>query len=260
MIGRRFRVIAAMAVLAAAHNVRSESEDWSYEFTPYLFATGLSGDGGMRGLEARVDMSFSDIWESLDSAFMGIFIARNNQWSLYVDGVYAKLEDGASVTRSGSTTISSLSESLNATITQQVYHLASGYRVADGPVMVDVIGGLRYARVSIDFVLSVTAPGPLSTQIGISDAAGWWDPLVGVRLVAPISSSWNALTYIDYGLAHGDSDGSYQALVGLNWQGGELWNAKIGYRYLSLDYHDEGEGFLWDMTMGGMYLGVGLHF
>ena len=66
----------------------AERSDWSYEFTPYLFASALNGDGGTRGIVVDVDESFSDIWSNLDIGFMGLFEARKGRWAVTFDGLY----------------------------------------------------------------------------------------------------------------------------------------------------------------------------
>jgi hypothetical protein len=47
----------------------------------------------VRGVEADLDRSFSDVWDTLDSAFMGMFTAQKGPWSFGLETVYFKLED-----------------------------------------------------------------------------------------------------------------------------------------------------------------------
>ena len=49
-----------LAVLLAASPASGE-EPWSFELTPYLWASGLHGDLSARGRTASVDSSFSDL-------------------------------------------------------------------------------------------------------------------------------------------------------------------------------------------------------
>lgn len=256
-IAHRIATIAlALTTWLSAH--AAIADEWSLELTPYLFATGLNGDGGVAGLEAGVDMSFNDIWDSLDSAFMGIAIARNGAWSAYLDGVYARLENSVSVNQVVPT-IGTITEALDSTITQQVYHLALGYRIVDGAANIDLVAGARFTDVDIELDLAFDA-GPISGRLSKRDSASWYDPIIGVRFDLPLDPAWSVVGYFDAGPGFGDSDGSFQALIGLDWRGRELWNAKFGYRYLSVDYADGSDGVLWDMTMQGLYLGIGFHF
>jgi opacity protein-like surface antigen len=54
------------------------------------------------------------------------------------------------------------------------------------------------------------------------------------------------------------SDLTYQAIAGANWQFAKNFSAKAGYRYLHQDF--EVDGFVWDMALHGVYLGLGIRF
>ena len=51
---------------------------------------------------------------------------------------------------------------------------------------------------------------------------------------------------------------TFQLLAGVNWQFTKIVSAKLGYRYLYQDYGHN--GFVWDMTASGFYLGAGFQF
>ncbi len=70
-----------------------ESDQWQFEITPYLFAISLDGTTGVAGVTADVDVSFDDLLDNIDSAFMFVFEARKGPWGLGFDGMYSKLED-----------------------------------------------------------------------------------------------------------------------------------------------------------------------
>ena len=71
-------VIATIMTLVTgtfyAQSTMAEDNDdkdaWQFEITPYLFAAGMNGTLGARGVESDLDMSFNDIWDRLDKAFM----------------------------------------------------------------------------------------------------------------------------------------------------------------------------------------------
>jgi len=69
------------------------SSAWQFEITPYLFAAGLQGETGTRGVKSDIDMSSTDILDHLDSAFMGVFEARKGYWLFAFEGVYFKMKD-----------------------------------------------------------------------------------------------------------------------------------------------------------------------
>ena len=75
----------AMPVLA--DNENADPSGWQFEITPYLFAAGMDGAAEMRGISASIDMSFSDIWERPDKAFMVYFTARKGDWIYAFDDI-----------------------------------------------------------------------------------------------------------------------------------------------------------------------------
>jgi hypothetical protein len=56
------------------------------------------------------------------------------------------------------------------------------------------------------------------------------------------------------------SDSICQLIVGLNWQFAEHFSLKAGYRYLNQDYGDDDQGFTWDMSAYGPFLGICIRF
>ncbi len=64
---------------------------WDYDLALYLFALGLDGRTVVRGREADVDVSFSDIVEDLEMAATGHFEAakRDSRWGWFGDVNYS---------------------------------------------------------------------------------------------------------------------------------------------------------------------------
>ena len=54
-----------------AENTLENSNKWNIDFTPYFWAAELKGDATLRGRTGSVDVSFRDIMDKLDIAFMG---------------------------------------------------------------------------------------------------------------------------------------------------------------------------------------------
>jgi opacity protein-like surface antigen len=250
----------ALAVPAAAQTaVRSESDTWQFEVTPYLFGSALSGTTGVGGVTADVDMSFGDIVENLDSGFMAMFEARKGPWGFGFDGVYFKLKDQKTSSWQGPGGIGSATGDLEATMTEQIYQLAAMYRLSDAAIKIDAIGAARYTRLDTDLDLVFTT-GPLlpGGARNLSASESWWDPVIGIRVIVPLAEQWSFVGYADIGGFGVGSDVTYQVLAGVNWQFSETFSAKAGYRYFYQDY--EHNGFVWDMTASGFYLGAGFRF
>lgn len=258
---KKLKVAYLPAICAASLCLSAQAQDWEIELSPYIFGTNLNGDTGAGHVLAEVDMSFGDIVDVLDSALMGTFVASNGTWSILGDAFYAKLQDEEAKSWQGPGGIGSLTGDLEVTLTQEIYQLAVAYRLGDEETNVDIFGGARYTQLDNELDLVFTSGGLLPggvTEVGGSES--WLEPILGARFLTPMGNNWSFLTYVDYAFGSGDSDGGYQAILGFNWQTGKTWNTKFGYRYLSWDFQDEDTGYVWDMVMDGLYVGVGFQF
>ncbi|HEX5093653.1 MAG TPA: hypothetical protein VFV84_13285 [Burkholderiales bacterium] len=248
----------AIAALAGTAQAAPPADDaWQFEFTPYLFGAALSGTTGVGHVRADVDASFGDILNNLDSGFMGMLEARKGKWGFGIDGVYFKLSNEKTGDWQGPGGIGSATGTLEATMTQQIYQLWSGYRIVDGRSKTDLIGAARYTQLDTDLELVTTTGGllPGGTR-SLSAGKRWWDAVIGVRSITPFAERWEFVSYADIG--GGGSALTYQFLLGLNWQAAKALKLKGGYRYFYQDYSDG--GFVWDMAAHGAYLGLGFAF
>ncbi len=238
----------------------SYNDVWQFEITPYLFAAGLKGQAGVRGVTADVDMSFNDIWDNLDSAFMGLFTAQKGRWSYGLEGVYFKITDEDSTSVTGPFGNVTVDGALKLTTSINIYQGSVGYRVYDDTTKVDLIGAVRYTQVKADMnVALTTTPGivfPPNSTLSAGGSEDWTDGVIGVRVLHPVSDKVSLLGYADIGA--GGSDLSYQMIAGVNWEFVKDFTAKAGYRVMDWDY--ENDGTVWDMQASGTYLGLGFKF
>jgi hypothetical protein len=251
---------AATDTSAAAQTAPySDADKWQFEITPYLFAAGMNGKTGIGPVTSNVAMSFDDIRKNLDRGFMALFEARKGPWTYGLEGVYFKLKDEGARSWQGPLGSSSTG-TLEATMTEQLYQLTAGYRVMDEHTEVDVLGAARYTQLDADLNLTVTT-GPSLLPDGSNSIGGtenWWDPVIGARVLQPLSDAWTLVGYADIGGFGAGSRLTYQLLAGANWQFSKSVSAKAGYRYLYQDY--ENGSFVWDMKSSGYYLGAGFRF
>ncbi len=84
-------VIAFICFSAYGQNEVGSSNKWNIEFTPYFWAAELKGDATLRGRTGPVEVSFSDLLDNLDIAFMGRAEAWKGRWGLFFDGLYMDL-------------------------------------------------------------------------------------------------------------------------------------------------------------------------
>ena len=236
------KTLLAMALAGLTFSPAGMASDgWQYEITPYIFFSGMKGDIGIGGLPpVDIDASFGDIADSLEAGFMGMFTARNGPLLFSFDGAYTKLEGSGTGPVFGNT----------FTLTNKLTILQGnvGYRVLDdNKVDVDALAGVRYMKLEVDLA------GP-NNSVGSSDS--WADFVVGGLMTASVAENVDLVAYVDLG--GGGSDFTWQTMLGVNWQFADRWSAKLGYRYLDVDYEDNGVVF--DVALSGPYLGVGFAF
>jgi len=251
--------LGATPTVAQAQAAASSGGGWTFEFTPYLWGAGMSGEVGAGALPTmNVDMSFSDILDNLDAGLMGAFEARNGRWGLLFDAIYMKLAHSATASRTGSGPIgATATASAELEITQTVYAAAVAYRAIEGRTPLDVIGGARYAKLTVDAQIDGSFYAQTGT-VAASAEKSWVDPYIGVRVQHPIAERWTLVGYADVGGFGVGSDFTWQALAGVNYEFSKAIAGKFGYRYLYVDY--DKDGFRYDMANSGLYLGAGIRF
>ena len=253
-------LMAALAatLLTQGAGVRAE-EAWQFEATPYLWASGMKGDVQAGRLpKTAVDMSFSDIMDTLDFGLMGAFEARKGRWGILLDGIYMKVSDSATASRSGPGPIGATARAdAEARIEQSMLAGAVAYRVTDGPTAVDVIGGLRYTRLDVDAQIDASLFA-LAGTVKRSGNKDWIDPYVGARIQYPFAPRWTFVGYGDVGGFGVGADFTWQASAGVSYEFSKSVSGVFGYRYFKVRYDQD--GFLYDMSNDGIYLGAALRF
>jgi hypothetical protein len=62
----------------------------------------------------------------------------------------------------------------------------------------------------------------------LSASERWRDPVIGIRVLAPIAERWSFVGYVDIGGFGVGSDITCQAIAGANWQFCQTLAAKVG--------------------------------
>jgi hypothetical protein len=65
--------IAAVALTGSTAAAQSSSGGWQFTIAPYMWAAGMDGAITVKGVEANVDVPFSDVISDLDFAAMAHF-------------------------------------------------------------------------------------------------------------------------------------------------------------------------------------------
>lgn len=236
---------AAIGAAAATLAVPAAAAEWKYKLTPYLMMAGLSGTTTVGDRTVPVDLSFSDVWDNLDWALMGNFNAQNDVWAFNFDGVYAKL--GKTGPKLGL---------LSANIEQGIYTGIVARRFSE---YAEVYGGLRVWSVTSN----INFNGPLGGRAA-SGSQTWVDPVIGIRVTAPLSDTMRAVFMIDAGgFGIGATvDAQVWPMVEFDLGASKHWQAVVGYRFNYVEYSN-GSGakyFAYDMMVNGPTLGIGYTF
>lgn len=220
------------------------TDQWHFQFTPYLWIAGVSGRGGIGTLSVNVDSGISDDNVKLNFGFMGTFEARRNKLSVVTDLQYSNLG-------TKSPTPGPLFSNASADFKTFVLDPEVGYRIAANPEkgrFIDVLGGVRYWHLRADLNLDA---GLLSAR-SATGTKDWADGVIGVRGRAAVSKKVFVLGKADVG--GGGSKFTYQLFGGVGIGVGKRTSLIGGYRDLHVNY--DKDNFLFDMSLAGPIFGV----
>lgn len=224
------------------------ADKWHFIFSPYFWMAGLHGTTGTPERTVVADESFSDIFGSLNFAFMALFEARKGKWLVLTDVEFVSLEDDRA-------TPGPLFSAVNAKIKMFNFKPEVGYRVfADFEKgnFIDVVGGARIWHISTDLTFS---PGILpAAQVDASRS--WVDAVGGLRGKASLSEKVFSIGKLDLG--GGGSKFTYQLFGGLGYNLNRRIALVGGYRVLDVNY--DKNNFVYDMNQRGPIIGAAFRF
>ena len=217
---------------------------WEFSVAPYFFLASLDGTVGVVGQRAEVNASFRDLFRNLDFAIMGQVEARKGNWSILVDGMYMSLS-GERITPSP------LFGDIEVEVKETIIEPAVAYRVFKGERgSIDLIGGVRFWHVKPH----LTFQPRILPLVDVEESKNWADPIVGARGSASLSPRVFLLGRFDMGGFGTSSDFTGQAFGGAGFQVKPRVALIGGYRYLRVDYANE--GFIFRTAMSGIMLGA----
>jgi hypothetical protein len=172
--------------------------------------------------------------------------ARKGRYGLVTDIVYTDIEMG------DPTPYGILYSAVDSRTKSWMVSVAGLYRLAEGQNgFLDAIAGLRYWSVESDLILKAG----LLPERSVSNNEDWFDPLIGLKGLTPIGSSRffvsGAIAIGGFGVG---SDFMWDASINLGYQWTKGFTTTLGYRYLDVDY--ENNGFLYDVAQDGLTLGL----
>jgi hypothetical protein len=205
---------------------------------PYIWGTGLDGAVGIGPLQANVDLSFSDILETLDGGVLIHYEAAKGDWTVVSGLVF--------------TDVGTQGDLVDTDYKQTIFELGAGYALRPG---FEVLFGARWN--DNDAEIRVLGPG------GVVDAravgrTSWTDPFIGGRWKADLGEKWALQTRLDAGGFGVGSDLTWNAALTALYAATEKVTIGIGYRVMDIDY-DEAP-LVYAVQMPGALLGVGWSF
>lgn len=228
---------------------QSEGDHWHFAVTPYLWASGVSGDVQLaEGEEVEVDSKFTDILANLKFAAMLAGEARKKRFVVIGDVLYLSLGVKGDGPRA--------SPLLRAKVDSATFigTLLLGYRVVDkGPLFVDLLAGGRLTALNVDVELS----GPQQT-IERDRSKSSLAPVLGARFRVPLGDRWGLAAYGDIGGFGATSDMSWQLMGTVQYDLSNSWRISAGYRHVAIS-HEKGD-FDIDMAISGPILGLSYRF
>jgi hypothetical protein len=217
----------------------SRSDQWDFMLAPYLWASGLSGDSGILGQTAEVDLSFSDIADMLDGGALAHFEAQHGKWMILGDAMFLDL--GKEFERPEG----------EADFEQWMIEAAGAFRIASE---LSFLFGARYNKLDAELEFS----GPLGvTLAGDQD---WTDGFVGLLWRHAWGKKWGFSLRGDVGA--GGSDLTWHARGAVLYRASEHVSIGFGYRHMDIDFEDD-EGaakFTYDVALSGAETGIAFHF
>lgn len=220
------------------------SGDWQFNLAPfYLWGVSLDGDMSIGTKTVPVDVSFNDIFDSLEAAFIVHFEAMHkSNWGLLLDVNYLDLSNDLNLPMG-------IRPNLDLDLT--LAEFSGLYRIQQDAHNFDLIAGVRY--VNIDNTISVA--NGLNLVDGNQD---WLDPLIGGRWIWNFAEDWSFIARGDIGGFGAASDFAWQALTLVEWQPFQYASFIAGFRALYMDYKDGSgdDSFNYDATIYGPVLGL----
>ncbi len=229
-------LILTVASGSTAAAQRTPTDTWEVTIAPYLMGASMSGTAGIRGREADVDVSASQVFDNLQFGAMGIVVARKGDWGFGGDAIWAAL--GTSTAQPPA----------NIDADQGLFGFYAVRRLTSAA---DLTFGFRWNYLSTN--IGFKSP----PQIDLDGSKQWVDPLVGLMLRSPEGYRWHAGLYSEIGGFGIGSDIAWQIFPTVSIHVARRFSLDFGYRWLADDYRS-GEGdqqFVWDVIMQGPVIG-----
>jgi opacity protein-like surface antigen len=226
-----------LGALAVGPSATAQENTWRYGASIYLFGaeTRTSTDTPFGKVDA--ELSFSDVLDNLDVAFMGTFEASNGLWSFIGDYMYTDI--GFSESSPGP--VLSRAE---ASVETQIFSGYATYRVHETPTArIDLGAGIRWY--STDTEITLTGGAGNGLTFGPDDSVFYG--LIAARAGVDFSERWSGTAFVDYGGFDSDEE-TWQVLLTMSYAINDAWSLRGGYRYISVENVNDGNSYTFEQS------------
>lgn len=239
---RGFAILMLSTLMPAAAAHGQEMDNFGWSITPYLWATETTVDLTFRDADVGAgEISFSELLDVLDAAFMIHVEGGGGNWSAFGDLTYLKTSDS---TERAAFVVDSNSKQLffDGAVAWWPGGVGSNF---------SLFGGLRHSGFDDRYTFRlIINNAPVGERRSTKD---YYDALVGLRYRFDLSERWALLTRAD--TSFGDSEGTLLVQANLAWTVGKRQQNRIlfGYQYKTAEFKDDdlGTDFSYQGPMAG---------
>ena len=230
---------------APADSSHSNTPEWHFDVSPYLWIPGVHGTVGSLGRDASVHATPRDLISNFRFGLMGAVEARRKWLLLPLDIMWVRLGDSKALPFPNLQATEADVKAAEFILTPKV-----GIRLLnEEKIKIDALTGIRYWHFSenVQFV-------PSNLNLNFSASQDWVDPIVGGRITGVFAPKIAITVFGDIGGWGTGSQLDYQFGGVLGYNIKPKWTLQAGYRYLFVDYRSGGSTI--EMVTSGPLIGI----
>jgi hypothetical protein len=241
---RRLPLMMWLGLLAPAAAIADEPVN---TLVVYVLGIGIDGQARVGPLTADIDVSVEQVFENLEFGAMGSYRRDGDSWSFQIDAMYASLAGE----KEGSRGLAKATLDLD----QIMIEVDGGYQLSDN---VELMAGARYWDIEAE--IGLHGAGPVGAVRRTEGGDSWVDPLIGLRVSAPLGENWTFGARGDVGGFGVGADLAWHATVQIGWRINQRFSMLFGYRIFDLDFEDGGGANRTDIDLQESGPGIGAAF
>ena len=223
----------------------SNTAEWHFDVSPYIWLPGVHGTVGALGRDSSVHATPRDLISNFRFGLMGSVEAHRKWLLLPLDVMWVRLGDSKALPFPNLQATEADVKASEFILTPKV-----GIRLLNQEkIRIDALTGIRYWHFSenVQFV-------PSNLNLNFSASQDWVDPIVGGRITGIFAPKIVITLFGDVGGWGTGSQLDYQFGGVLGYNIKPKWTLQAGYRYLFVDYRNGGSTIA--MVTSGPLIGI----